>query len=134
MKLTTNHIEKFKAWHEAAWQDAAWAEATRQRMKRREYVSKELVSFLDTFTTGKLQLADFKSIFDKKTRKEWDVFGLKAMSGAMFLNMMTNHLPASANISDQLKLTLPAPASEEDGLKRMSDFYNYLNSTLTAHQ
>ncbi|MGA2865714.1 MAG: hypothetical protein ABSF95_14670 [Verrucomicrobiota bacterium] len=133
MKLTRTHIDKFKAWQAAAWQDAAWAEATRQRKERREQVSREILDLLNAFTAGKLTLVEFKTIFDKKTRKEWDVFGLKGMSGAMFLNMMTIHIPPAAGVADQLKATLAMPKTEADGREKMSGFYNYLNNTLSVH-
>jgi hypothetical protein len=133
MKVTQTHIDRFKAWHQAAWHDKAWADTTRQRMQRREVVAEEIMDLFHDFAIGKVSLAEFKTTFDKKTRKEWDVFGLKAMSGAMFLNMMTNHIPPVAGVADQLKTTLAMPKTEAEGLEKMSGFYNYLSRTLSAH-
>ncbi len=133
MKLTQTHIDKFKACHEVAWQDVDWAEDTRQRMKRREQVNKEILEFLNAFSNGKLTLTEFKTTFDKKTRKEWDGFGLKAMSGAMFLNMMTNHVPPAADLTSKLQQTLRVPKTDAEGRQKMADFLAYLNETLARH-
>jgi hypothetical protein len=102
-------------------------------MQRRKVVSQEIVKFLNEFTTGHVSLVDFRARFDRKTRKEWDVFGLKAMSGAMFLNKLTMHIPAAANVGDRLKEVLPAPATKADGRKKMVAFHDYLQQTLKAN-
>jgi hypothetical protein len=133
MSPTQTHIDKFKAWHKAARQDAAWVESTRGRMERREQVTPAILNLLDAFRAGDLNLVEFKTTFDRKTRKEWDFFGLKAMSGAMFLNMMTNHIPSAAGLADQLKATLAVPKTEADGREKMAGFYNFLSQTLSVH-
>ena len=127
-------IEYLRSKHQEAWKDKAWAEKTRQYMKRRERVRGEILDLLRTFTAGKLTLAEFKSTFDKKTRKEWDGFGLKGMSGAMFLNTMTLHLPNQEEVAHRLKSTLAAPTNEADGREKMADFYGYLNNIMSHHR
>ena len=97
-------------------------------------IGAHILELFGTFRDGKLTLADFKTTFDKKTRKEWDVFGLKAMSRGIFLNTLTIHVPPAAGMADQLKIALAMPATEEAGLQKMSAFYAYLNDTLSTHK
>ncbi len=133
MKPAEAVTDRFRAWHQEAWQDKAWAEATTRRIEHREKVRKEILLLLDAFTTGGVTLSELKATFDRKTRKEWDGFGLKAMSGAMFLNMMTLHVPEEAGLCTRLRQVLPAPTNESEGRQKMGGFYTYLNETLARH-
>lgn len=126
-------LTRFRGWHQEAWADAAWATETRERMKLRKSSCEQILALLADFLLGKCTLQEFRTVFDKRTRTDWDQFGLKAMSGAMFLNMMTLHLPDQAELAQQLKHALVAPKTEADGRALMAEFFNYLNSTLAKH-
>ena len=133
MNLPADAVDKLRLQHEEAWRDAAWASATRQCIEHRELVSREMVAFLDGFVKARVPLAEFKTTFDKNTRRGWDGFGLKGMSGAMFLNRMTLHVPDGADLTSRLRQTLRAPKSETEGRERMAGFFAYLNDTLAQH-
>jgi type II restriction enzyme len=133
MKITSAVVEKFQSWHKEAWNDKEWASATRERMAKREGINKEILELFRAFAAGKLALAAFKTTFDKKTRKEWDGFGLKGMSGAMFLNMMTLHIPDQEDLAAKLKQTLLVPGTETEGRNKMAGFHAYLNEVLSRH-
>jgi len=134
MALSSDTIDKFKRRHEEAWKDTEWASVTHQHMERRESVSRELLAFLDDFIAAKITLTEFKTTFDKRTKKEWDSFGLKGMSGAMFLNMMTLHAPDGTDLTSRLRQTLHVPQDEAEGRERMAGFFAYLNDTLAQHR
>lgn len=97
-----------------------------ERDERRREVRQEMSAFLADFLSGDLSLKQFKDTFDRKTRKDWDVFGLKGMSGAMFLNTLVIHLPDQDAITEQLRQVLPVPSSAQEGRSRLQVFYQYL--------
>jgi hypothetical protein len=59
-----------------------------------------------------MSLGDFRETFDRKTRNEWDLFGLKGLSGAMFLNKFAKYLPDQEDAASVVKTALQAPTSE----------------------
>ena len=125
-QLTGEQIAFWREREAARQQDTADLAYNQQRDERRRAVRVEMLPFLADFLDGRIGLQAFKDTFDKKTRKEWDVFGLKAMSGAMFLNTLVKHLPDQPAVAEQLRLVLPAPASVEEGHARLGAFYAYL--------
>ncbi len=112
--------------------DAADIDYNRERDKRRHVVRAAMLPFLDEFLDGRIDLKQFKDTFDRKTRKDWDVFGLKGMSGAMFLNTLVIHLPDQAAVTEQLRRVLPVPASVAEGRDRLQEFYDYLMNLTKA--
>jgi len=107
-------------------QDAADVTYNQQRDERRRAVRAEMLPFLDDFLGERIDLKTFKDTFDKKTRKEWDVFGLKGMSGAMFLNTLVKHMPDQALVAAQLRRVLPVPGEVTEGRARLQAFYHFL--------
>jgi len=107
-------------------QDAADLAHNQQRDERRRAVRAEMLPFLADFLDERIGLKAFKDTFDKKTRKEWDVFGLKGMSGAMFLNTLVKHMPDQATVADQLRRVLPVPSEVTEGHARLQAFYDFL--------
>lgn len=113
--------------------DAADINYNHDRDERRHAVRAEMLPFLEDFLAGRISLKQFKDTFDRKTRKDWDVFGLKGMSGAMFLNTLVIHLPDQPAVTEQLRRVLPIPASVAEGRDRLQVFYDYLmNLTRTG--
>ena len=102
----------------------------RERDARRAEVVKEMQAQLVEFLEPGSTTPEFRAVFDKKTRHEWDVFGLKGLSGAMFLNKLVKHIPDQAELASQLREVLPAPSDESrarppawrfSGIPRWSD-------------
>jgi hypothetical protein len=106
--------------------DAADIEFNRKRDERRREVSQEMLAFLDDFLDSRIPLQQFKDTFDRKTRTEWDVFGLKGMSGAMFLNTLVKHIPNQQGVAAELRRVLPVPENLVEGRAGMQAFYDYL--------
>lgn len=121
--------EQLTFWRERAAErqnDNAELAYNHERDKRRQAVRAEMLPFLADFLGGRIDLKAFKDTFDKKTRKEWDVFGLKGMSGAMFLNTLVKYMPNPAAVADQLRRVLPAPDEVAEGRARLQAFYDFL--------
>src|SRR5260221_13267063 len=93
MPLPPGSQDQFKAFLDAAMADAAWMRQRDERNERRLAIVPQLLALLQQFRDGSIALPAFKDRFDTKTRKDWDVFGLKGTSGAMFLNMLVLHVP-----------------------------------------
>lgn len=76
--------------------------------------------------SGAVTLVELKATFDRKTRSEWDMFGLKGPNGAMFLNMLANNLPAEADASGALRSVLAVPTDDADARTKLEAFRSYL--------
>lgn len=128
--LTDVQIERWRARQEQRQADVADATYNHERDERRRPVRAEMLAFLDDFLAGRIGLKAFKDTFDKKTRKEWDVFGLKGTSGAMFLNTLVKHLPDESATAAALRRVLPAPDTADETIAsaraRLQAFYDYL--------
>ena len=67
-------------------------EGHRLRDEQRAVALPEIGALVKGFLDRDLVIAEFRETFDRKTRNEWDLFGLKGLSGAMFLNKLVKHL------------------------------------------
>ncbi|MFN8472776.1 MAG: hypothetical protein U0822_11355 [Anaerolineae bacterium] len=105
-----------------------------ERDERRRKVQNEMLALLEGFETGSTSVDAFKETFDRKTRTDWDVFGLKGMSGAMFLNQLVKHAPNKSVLTERLKTVLRAPSTVEAGRQQMEAFCGYLESLIVAGQ
>lgn len=71
--------------------DKEWIERHEARDRHRVQVRREILDpqagwpVLDGFRSGSIASNELRTTFDKKSRNEWDVFGLRGLSGAMFL-------------------------------------------------
>src|SRR5882724_10779805 len=106
MTATNDTVNKLKNALVEAQLDRAWVKEHIERNRRREVIQKELNGFLAKFVAGRLSMTEFRETFDRKTRKEWDGFGLKGLSGAMFLNKLVKHIPDQTSLTARLKDTL----------------------------
>ncbi len=103
------------------------------RAEQRKKVAPPLLAFVDSFVAGGLALGDFKDGFDSRTRKEWDGFGLKGMSGAMLVNKLVNHIgPARTELADVLRRALAFPATRDEGLEQMRALLRWLDGLIES--
>ena len=103
-----------------------------KRDARRRVARQEMLELLQRFLREEMTLEQFRARFDSGTRNEWDIFGFKGMSGAMFLNTLVKHIPDAQAVAAQLRQVLPLPGSVQEGRQRMEQFYRYL--TGLAHE
>ena len=104
----------------------------RERDARRAEVVKEMQAQLVEFLEPGSTTPEFRAVFDKKTRHEWDVFGLKGLSGAMFLNKLVKHIPDQAELASQLREVLPAPSDESRARHQLGGFLAYLDGLIAS--
>ncbi|GMR21948.1 MAG: hypothetical protein BMS9Abin37_0271 [Acidobacteriota bacterium] len=67
---------------------------------------------------------------DRKTRNEWDLFGLKGMSGAIFLNKLVKYLPDEEDITEKLQQAVLVPSSEADAREKLHGLMKYLDEQI----
>ncbi len=126
MSLNKDIIDRFQNALKEAKKNTSWQAAQNARNQKRELVQKEILNLLNSYLDGKVTTSELRETFDKKTRKEWDLFGLKGTSGAMFLNMLVLHIPNQEALAVRLKAALKMPADEASAKKQMADFVLFL--------
>jgi len=126
MKFTPEQIEHWQQLWNDALKDSSWVQQQKELDAHRNVVRGEIVDYLNQFDSGVVSLTDFRATFDRKTRSEWDGFGLKAMNGAMFLNMLVKHIPDSSSLTKALKSALALPKDEKVAREQLSNFSQYL--------
>ncbi|HEV7282509.1 MAG TPA: hypothetical protein VGN57_20060 [Pirellulaceae bacterium] len=102
---------------------------TQNRERRR--IVPEMRDLLERFQGGSLTVEELRAEFDTRTRNEWDYFGFKGMSGAMFLNMLVKRL-SEADLSAALRKVLALPQSPDEGEQRMRGFEEYLEAQIES--
>ena len=125
-ELTELKVEEMRLQLENWRADEEEAAFQQARDMRRFEVQQEMLIFLQQFLKGDITVDEFRATFDRRTRKEWDVFGLKGMSGAMFLNTLVKHINDQAELAQRLRILLLVPESDKSARQKMADFYNYL--------
>ena len=113
-------------WEELAAEGEGVAEC-RAWVSRRQRVRPQLVELLSRFLAGSTDLEELRATFDQRTRTDWDAFGLRGMSGAMFLNLLLKHVADTAELAERLRRVLPAPRDAETGRERLAEFVAYLD-------
>jgi len=127
---TQTQIEHWKALYYEMTNDETFMQYQMERDARRVIVRKQMLEFLNQYLSGEIDNHQFRAGFQQKTAAEWDVFGLKGFSGAMFLNMLVNNLPNQDEVAYQLHATLPLPKDIESGYHQLSSFMDYLKNLL----
>ena len=85
------------------------------------------------FLRGHANLGEFRDTFDRKTRNEWDLFGLKGLSGAMFLNKLAKHLPDEAEVSRELRRALTVPEDDPQARDKIAGLMTFLDRQIDAN-
>lgn len=133
MIVNAETVAKLRAALEEANADTAWVAKQQERNKERVRVQREIAQLLNNFLSGNLSTAEFREVFHRKTITDWAVFGLKGLSGAMFLNKLVKHVPDQVLLTSKLKEVLSVPGDINEGKTKMTGFLSYLNE-LIANQ
>jgi hypothetical protein len=131
-QLSENQVEHWRLLYEEAKSDPKSVAYYKALDAQRLVGQKEMVEFLNLYLTGKITTEELRSTFDRKTRKEWNTFGLKGMSGAMFLNMLVKHVDGERALAEQLRLVLCLPKDTLDGREKMQAFLHYLEGVIKS--
>ncbi|MFW6087825.1 MAG: AAA family ATPase, partial [Myxococcota bacterium] len=130
--LPSGTVDRWRERRDEKRADRGWMDRARLVDSRREAVLPEIRELLAGFVEGKVGLARFREEFDRKTRNEWDVFGLKGMSGAMFVNKLAKHLPDEANVAEALRAAIAVPGSDDEARERMARFSAFLDDRIQS--
>ena len=128
--LPSGIIQRWQTYWSEGCEDSSWVERNQLRDRKRTEILPEIRQLIVDFVEGNATLNDFRNTFDHKTRNEWDVFGLKGMSGAMFLNKLVKHLPDQEELASRLQQTLRLPNTVEDARQRIDDFLEFLDDRI----
>ena len=82
---------------------------------------------MQQFLHRRLAITEFRETFDRKTKKEWDLFGLQGLSGAMFLNKLVKHLSDQDELTRELQTAIAVPADEAAARLQLDDLTGYLD-------
>src|SRR5690242_17404524 len=84
--LTEAHVEHWRQLWKEATADASWVTHNQEVDGKRTKVRSEVASLLDRYLRGEVETEELQATFDRRTRTDWEGFGFKGLSGAMFLN------------------------------------------------
>lgn len=126
VQLTPEQIERWQTWQHDRQKDEKHIAEHRQRDNARKISQQAMLALLRRFLRADDNVETFRTIFDKKTRTDWDQFGFKGLSGAMFLNTLVKYIPDNEALAHQLRQVLLLPPDVQAGRLRMQAFYDYL--------
>lgn len=132
--FTPVQIERWQTLETSRQTDEKHLATHKQRDEKRLVSQREMLSLLNRFLTQEIDIASFRTTFDRKTRTVWNQFGFKGLSGAMFLNTLVKHIPDTNEVARQLRQVLPLPPDIKTGRARMQAFYDYLMGLVKAQQ
>lgn len=124
--VSSDVVERWRGFWEVARATVQWMEGYKARDAKRREVLPEIRALILAFLDGSKTLAQFREEFDNRTRTEWDLFGLKGLSGAMFLNKLAKHIPDTAECTAQLRAALALPADPTAARRQLEGFADYL--------
>jgi hypothetical protein len=122
-------IAQWRSLYDEFQQDQAVINFYKKYDERRIIVRKEILDLWGRFSTGTLGLEEFRKILDLKTRTDWDVFGIKGMSGAMFLNKLVKYVPHE-DLIPELIAALTLPPDGDSGYSQMRTFQAFLDDLI----
>jgi len=130
MSENDTKLERWRQFWQQANSDANWVAAKKATDAKRELIKQKLLDHLKAFLADTISVEQFRSEFDSKTRTEWSSFGLKGMSGAMFLNMLVKHISDSDLLTSKLKHVLMVPVDVDDAKLKLTQFLQFLQGLI----
>src|SRR5688500_3664797 len=131
---TEQLLAELKLASQEAAADDAWVSKQQDVNKKRLIAQPEIAQLLNDFLSGDLSTADFREDFQHKTINQWAVFGLKGLSGAMFLNKLVKHVPDQLGLTREVQRVLKVPTDKTDAKNKMDTFQAYLNDLIANKQ
>lgn len=125
-------LRRWKGFWETVATDTEWVERHRVRDGKREEILPDIRTLVEGFLAGGVDLEAFRDTFDTKTRNEWDLFGLKGMSGAMFLNKLVKHIPDRQRLKAQLQRALLCPKDLAEARGKVDELTDYLDELIES--
>jgi len=130
--LTGLQAESWRLLWEELLGDAEALAECRTWEARRGRVRPEALELLGRFLGGGADVEELRATFDHRTKTDWDAFGLKGSSGAMFLNSLVKHAPEPDALTAGLRAALPAPPDADVARERLRAFVDFLHTLARA--
>ena len=128
--LTPGAIDRWRQRWQEAQRDTEWIDRHRLRDEQRAQALPQIRDLVRHFLDRDFDISEFRETFDRKTRNEWDLFGLKGLSGAMFLNKLVKHLPDQDELTRELQAALAVPVDDDTARLQIDEFARYLNQKI----
>jgi hypothetical protein len=87
-------IEQWRLIQKTYLEDAEVVKQDQETDLKRSRAQPEMVRLLKSFLEETVKLSEFNAIFQHKTHTTWSIFGLRGMSGGLFLNKLVKHVPS----------------------------------------
>ena len=130
--VTDIQTERWRQLWQEANADATWGAHNRELDARRTKIRGEIADLLERYLAANIGTEELRATFDRRTRTDWEGFGFKGMSGAMFLNKLVKYLGDGPSLAEQLRPALRLPKDEDVGRAQMRAFLDYLNGEIKA--
>jgi hypothetical protein len=128
--LTHTQIERWRRLWQEANADAAWVAHNHEVDAKRTKVRDEVAELLNQYLAGQVTTDDLQATFDRRTRTDWEGFGFKGMSGAMFLNKLVKYLGNGTTLTSALRSALILPKDTDAGQAQMRSFLDFLDNEI----
>jgi 5-methylcytosine-specific restriction protein B len=116
----------------AAWRASADF-STRALIRAERNRNRAAISaHLTQFRVGQMDLDTFRQALDRRTRADWQFFGLKGASGAMFVNMLARNVPDREGVTAALRAALLPPANAGEAEARIRGLTAWLDAGIEA--
>ncbi len=132
--LNQNQVEQWVNLYNESQSNQDWVEFHRERDESRVQIVKEMQHFLKCYQDGEIGLEEFRDVFHRNTISRWDGFGLKGLSGGMFLNKLVKHIPDQQGVEILLSDVLPVPTNTQQAQDNMSAFLGFLENIIDIGQ
>ncbi len=127
-------VERWKQYLEQANTDEKWKLKNATVNEKRRQIRTELLDLLNRFMTGAISVELFRAEFDSKTRTVWTVFGLKGLSGAMFLNKLVKFIRDAELLTAELKAVLSPPSNPIAASAQLASFMDFLQTQIDSEK
>lgn len=98
----------------------------------RHHARQEMLLALSYFLEGKGSLQAFNTIFQQRAHYDWNVFGIRGMSGGMFLNKLIKYIPEGEHLAQQLRTALSLPENIREGRYQMQALALFLERLIAT--
>lgn len=131
-KLVDGQIKRWNLIYDLMSRDETWMSQHVTIDEMRVEIRQEIEGLIRRYLIGEIDTETFRSTLDSRTRSEWSLFGIKGLSGAMFLNKLVKHVIDREELATQLIRVLQVPSDTADAADRLRAFLAYLNRLIDS--
>lgn len=100
----------------------------------RHRVRQEILQHLTSFLEGESTLQEFNTLFQQQAHCDWNIFGVRGISGGVFLNKLIKYIPHHEQLMREFRVVLSVPEDAYQGQHWMQALILFLEGTLAAGQ